>query len=109
MTDLHPSVADITAAALRLSAALSAADEAQWQRSRIAATDDIEANDYNGGSLASRGQYNDPTFDAVSDPTRLALRDAVVHAKGNLTRLVSLMDEHTRNVQTALDRWNGGL
>jgi hypothetical protein len=109
VTDLHPSVTDIAAAALRLSAALADADEAQWQRSRTVTPDGTEANDYNGGSLASRGQHSDPTFDAVSDPTRLALRAAVVSAESDLTRLVMLMDEHSRNVQTALDRWNGGL
>jgi hypothetical protein len=109
VTDLHPSVTDIAAAALRLSVALADADEAQWQRSRTVTPDDTEANDYNGGSLASRGQHSDPTFDAVADPARLALRAAVVGAESDLTRLVAVMDSHTQHVQTALDRWNGGL
>jgi hypothetical protein len=32
-----------------------------------------------------------------------------VGAESDLTRLVAVMDSHTQHVQTALDRWNGGL
>lgn len=100
----NPTVAETTRLALELHALLAEADEAQWMPSAVVDT----GESVSGGSLASRGQHADPTFDTVADGRRLALRAAVLTAESRLNALRSVMAEAASDLQTALDRWNGG-
>ncbi len=76
---------ETTSAALAPHALLNDAEDAQWRRSLIAADtdDDVEVvigNAVNAGTIRVK-RVGDPTFDAASDPTRLALRGAVIQAE----------------------------
>lgn len=108
MTALHPLVAETTRQALSLSAALYEAQEAQWQRSVVLAPDDGEEAAA-GGSLMSRGQHSDPTFDTVADEVRQSLRAAVVRAEGALRSAQHQLRTAEDGLHAALDKWNGGL
>lgn len=103
---------DTTAAALTLHALLAQASVPQWQRSRVI-TDDAP----NGEVVISEGveassirakRVGDPTFDAATDPTRLALRAAVIQAEQTLARHHAEAREVATVLQAALTRWNGG-
>jgi hypothetical protein len=99
-----PTVAEVTRLALTLQALLSEASDAQWKPSMVV----DKGESVSGGSLASRGQHSDPTFDTVADSRRLALRAAVLTAETRLNALRSTLNEAAVDLQTALDRWNGG-
>lgn len=88
---------------LQLQALLTEAEAAQWQRSRIIAADEDDPG------IRAKGEHGDPTFDAASDPARLALRAAVIEAEDALGRQYDVLTEQAARVQKALDRWNGGL
>lgn len=88
---------------LQLQALLTEAESAQWQRSRVIASDEDDPG------IRSRGEHGDPTFDAASDPSRLGLRAAVIEAEDALGREYDILTEHAARLQKALDRWNGGL
>lgn len=99
----HP---DLNAAAtifLQLQALLTEAESAQWQRSRVISADEDDPG------IRSQGEHGDPTFDAASDPARLALRAAVIEAEDALSRQYGVLTEQAARMQKALDRWNGGL
>jgi hypothetical protein len=99
----HPALAAQVGLSLQLQALLSDAESSQWQRSRV-----IQGDDDDPG-IRSKGEHGDPTFDAASDPARLALRVAVLSAEEVLARQYDELTEQAARLQTALDRWNGGL
>lgn len=99
----HPLIAEQVRLYLTVQALLAEADSAQWQRSRIIAPDEDEP------TIRGQGEHSDPTFDAVSDPSRLALRVAVLQAEDVVTREHAALVEAITGLQKALDRWNGGL
>jgi hypothetical protein len=105
MTNLHPKVGDTVRVALEISGLLAEAESAQWQRSRIVLAEGAEDDP----GIRGIGTHSDPTFDAVSDPARLALRSAVTTAEQSLRLWQAAMSEHARTLQFALDRWNGGV
>lgn len=104
MSELDPKVAETTRVALEISSLLYQASEAQWQRSSIAAPTDEDDS-----GIRSKGQISDPTADTTGDPVRLSLREAVIHAKQLLHFYQTGMAGAARNLQDALDRWNGGV
>lgn len=99
----HPSLLATATLTLQLQALLDEAGSAQWQRSRI-----IQGDEDDPG-IRSQGEHGDPTFDAVSDPARLALRAAVMQAEDLLARHFDELTEAAARLQSSLDRWNGGL
>lgn len=109
LTQLQPTVAETTRLALLLHALLAEADEAQWQPAARRIIDTEEENDYNGGSLQSRGQHADPTFDITADELRLELRRAVRNAEYVLASYQSDAAEAVTRLRRSLDRWNGRL
>lgn len=115
MTKLHPTVADVTRAALSASAALYEAEDAQWKASVVLTSDD-EDDAPAGGSLASRGQHSDPVFDTVADERRIALRNAVLDVEAQLRTvqqqfqaLTTALHAASHRLHEAMDKWNGGL
>ena len=99
----HPALQAQVTVALQLQALLTEAEAAQWQRSRVIASDEDDPG------IRSQGEHGDPTFDATSDSSRLALRAAVIQAEDVLGRHYGELTEVAANLQKALDRWNGGL
>lgn len=99
----HPSLLATATLTLQLQALLGDAQAAQWQRSRV-----IQGDEDDPG-IRAKGEHGDPTFDAVSDPARLALRASVIAAEEVLARQYEELTEQAARVQAALDRWNGGL
>jgi hypothetical protein len=99
----HPALNATVGLSLQLQGLLTEAESAQWQRSRV-----IQGDEDDPG-IRSKGSHGDPTFDAVSDPARLALRAAVIQAEDLLTRHHAEAHEAAAGLQKALDRWNGGL
>lgn len=97
-----PSLQATIGRALQLQALLSEAESAQWQRSRVIAVEDDPG-------IRAKGGHGDPTFDATSDPARLALRAAVIGAEDILARQFTELTEQATRLQKALDKWNGGL
>jgi hypothetical protein len=109
----NPTLRASTAATLTLHALLAQASVPQWQRSRVIADDapDAEiviAEAVEAGSIRSK-RIADPTFDAATDPTRLALRAAVIQAEDVLARHHAEAREVATVLDAALTRWNGGL
>lgn len=104
MTALHPRAGDTARLALEISALLSEAENAQWAKSRIVLPDGAEDDP----AIRSQGEHSDPTFDAVADPTRLALRDAVEAATRTLYLYQSSLSQAVTRLTDALDKWNGG-
>lgn len=99
----HPDLQAQVALSLGLQALLADAESAQWQRSRVISADEDDPG------IRSLGEHGDPTFDATSDPARLALRAAVIDAENVLGRQYGELTEVSARLQKALDRWNGGL
>ena len=99
----HPTLNATVGLSLQLQGLLAEAESAQWQRSRI-----IQGDEDDPG-IRSKGSHGDPTFDAVSDPARLALRAAVMQAEDVLARHHAEAREVATVLQKSLDRWNGGL
>lgn len=99
----HPELAAVATLYLRLQALLAEAETAQWQRSRVISSDEDDPG------IRSKGEHGDPTFDAVADPARLALRGAVIQAEDVLARHFAELTESTARLTAALTRWNGGL
>lgn len=99
----HPDLQSQVTLSLQLQALLTEAESAQWQRSRVISADEDDPG------IRSLGEHGDPTFDATSDPARLALRAAVIQAEDVLARHFGELTEVAAGLQKALDRWNGGL
>lgn len=99
----HPALNAVVGLSLQLQGLLTEAESAQWQRSRVIQSDEDDPG------IRSKGDHGDPTFDAVSDPARLALRAAVIQAEDVLARHYAEEHEAAIGLQKALDRWNGGL
>lgn len=89
---------------------LGAARDAQWMRSRTISPDQPDAEEVIGAQDASTiriGRITDPTFDAATDPARLALRAAVKRAERALAREHEAMSEAADILTAALAEWNG--
>lgn len=99
----HSGLARTVALSLKLQLLLDESASAQWQRSRVIQSDGDDPG------IRSKGAHGDPTFDAVSDPARLALRAAVIQAEDVLTRHYAEEHEAAKVLAAALTRWNGGL
>jgi hypothetical protein len=104
MTSLTPDAAALAKSLLSLSALLTEADEAQWQRARV-----ITDTDEGDTGIRSKGEHGDPTADIVADPGRLRLRAAVIDAERVLQRFTAAADITASRLQRQLDAWNGGV
>lgn len=92
---------------------LGSAKDAQWLRSRVVSPDQPDAEVVISGapeaSTIRTQKVSDPTFDAATDPVRLALREAVKSAEKALAREHAAMAEAADILTAALARWNGGV
>ncbi|WP_412160840.1 DUF7169 domain-containing protein [Curtobacterium flaccumfaciens] len=97
---------------MRLHYLLGSAAEVQWQRSRTISPDHASAEVIIDAAPASSrhviGSVTDPTFDAATDPARLALRAAVKDAERVMAKQHAAMQEAAAILDAALTRWNGG-
>lgn len=92
---------------------LGSAKDAQWMRSRVVSPDQPDAEVIISGapeaSTIRSQKVSDPTFEAATDPARLALRDAVKAAEKALAREHDAMAEAAAILTAALTKWNGGV
>lgn len=108
----NPSLHQSANLVMNLHYLLGSAADAQWMRSKTISPDQPDAEVIVGAQEASSIRVQriaDPTFEAATDPARLALRAAVKDAERAMSRQHAAMQEAAAILTDALAKWNGGL
>jgi hypothetical protein len=100
MTTLTETVKATAAEALQIVRLLDAASGIQWEASPV-------PKPREDTTQRAKGGHGDPTADIVTDPRRLAVREAVTDAERALTQHLAIL-RHTRHeLARAVEVWNG--
>lgn len=86
--------------ALLLAQSLATTSEIQWEAAPVPKPREDTTQRASGG-------HGDPTADIVTDPRRLAVRDAVRAAELALTRAADELRRARVNVDRSVEAWNG--
>ncbi|UDL14647.1 hypothetical protein SEA_KEALII_41 [Arthrobacter phage KeAlii] len=100
MTTATETVKATAAESLKIVRLLDAAAEIQWEASPV-------PKPREDTTQRAKGGHGDPTGDIVLDPRRLAVREAVVTAEGEILAHLETLRAARVRLEAAIEAWNG--
>ena len=100
-TNLVGELRNLAAEAFRLGSIMETAEDVQWMPSSVPRPREDTTERASGG-------YSDPTLNTVTDPRRLAVREAMVKSKAVLDQTRFTIIRQREELESVLENWNGG-
>jgi len=100
-TKLVGTLRQVAEEAFRLAVIMETAEDVQWMPSSVPRPKDDTTERASGG-------YSDPTLNTVTDPRRLAVREAMVKSTETLEQTRLTIIRQREELESVVENWNGG-